>query len=123
MMFTIEKARKLLTEAELFDVIVDDDDEKFKQTLNMNDVWGWATADGESVPDEDLPKVAELFWRYGWAGILYWVSERHDGMTSEFHDNNRFIEFVRNEEQLRKEIPDSSTRAYKQISYTLGRKG
>jgi hypothetical protein len=86
----------------------------------MNDVWAWACADGQYVPDEKLPEVAELFWRYGWAGILYWVSKENGNMRSEFVDNNRFIDFVTHEEQLRKEFPDSDERAYKKISYTIG---
>ena len=120
-MFTIEKARKLLNEADVFFDVDEEDDPKMTQVLNMNDVWGWACADGQEVPDEKLPEVAELFWNYGFAGILYWVSEQNDGMRSEFHDNNRFIDFVRNEEQLKKEVPGHSERAYKKIAYTLGK--
>jgi len=119
-MFTADQARKLLTIADVFFPIDDDDDPKFAQTINMNDVWGWAIADCEYVPDESLPEVASLFFRYGWAGILYWVSERHNGMKSEFHDINRFIGFVRNEERIRAEFPDSSRRAYAKQTYTLG---
>jgi len=118
-MFDINSARKLLRAG---DVFFDDDEEELelKQTLNMNDVWCWASADGQYVPDEKLAEVAELFWRYGWAGILYWVSEQNGHMRSEFLDNNRFIDFVKHEEQLRKDIPEPDKRAYKKISYTLG---
>ncbi len=123
-MFSVERARELLNKVELFFHADDGDDEESRQkraqTLNMNDVWGWACADGEYVPDDKLPELAALFYRYGWAGVLYWVSEQNGGMRSEFHDNNRFIEFVRREEQLRKEIPDSDKRAYAKIQYTLG---
>ena len=58
--------------------------------LNMNDVWCWACADGEEVKEEEMIEVAELFWNYGWCGILYWVSKKNDNMKSEFLDNNRF---------------------------------
>jgi hypothetical protein len=68
-----------------------------------------------------LPEVARLFWNYGWCGILYWMSERHDQMKSEFHDINRFVEFVRREEDIRKEVPDSSERAYVKREYVLGK--
>lgn len=122
-MFNIESARKLLNDAGVFfsyDPEDEDTNQKMAQTLNLNDVWCWACADGEYVTDEELPRVAELFFRYGWAGILYWVSERSEGKPSEFHDNNRFIEFVRQEEQLRKDVPDFNERAYKKIRYTLG---
>ena len=119
----IESARKLLNEADVFYGDLDDDDVELAQTLNMNDVWCWACAYGEYVPDEKLPEVARLFWRYGNAGLLYWVSEQHDSMKSEFLDNNRFIAFVRNEEALIKKIPESSIRAYEVYQYTLGDEG
>lgn len=120
MKYSIEQARKLLAGAGLFYGIDDEDDpDEMAQTLNMNDVWAWASAEGEYVPDDKLPGLADLFRRYGWAGILYWVSEKNDGLRSEFHDNNRFIDFVRHEETLRKEVPDSNTRGYIKISYTL----
>jgi hypothetical protein len=115
----IKEARKFLKSAGVF--FDEDDDTKLAQTLNMNDVWAWAFAFGEYVPDEKLPEVAELFWRYGWAGVLYWVSKENNNMRSEFEDVNRFIEFVKNEEQLRSDVPDTDERAYKKIKYTLGK--
>ena len=129
MNWTIDDAREFLTQANLFYVDQDDKEEdpeeyeKWKQTLNMNDVWGWACADCETIPDEELPAVAELFWNYGWCGILYWVSERNGQMKSEFHDNNRFIEFVRNEERIRKEVPNNNKRAYMKAEYSIGKEG
>ena len=94
--------------------------EKDKQTLNMNDTFGWALALGEYVPDEKLSEVGTLFRRYGDAGLLYWVSEKNDGMRSAFEDVNRAIDFVRHEEKLRKEVPSSTERAYKKMTYVLG---
>jgi len=123
-MFTTESARALLTTADVFfDGDGDDEDEddvQLRQTLNLNDTWAWACADGEYVPDEELPRVAELFWRYGNCGLLYWVSERNNGLRSEFADINRFIEFVRHEESIRSEVPDSTARAYEQRQYVVG---
>jgi hypothetical protein len=98
----------------------DDDDPELLQTLNMNDTWAWACADAEYVPDEELPEVSRLFFCYGWCGILYWVSERNGHESSEFHDINRFIEFVRNEEAIRTEVPGESARAYAKRQYTIG---
>ena len=122
--FTIETARAFLYAADVFyDSLSDAHDPEEdgpRQALNMNDVWGWATAWGEVVPDDKLIEVAELFWHYGWPGLLYWMSCRHDNMRSEFHDNNRAIEFVRNEERIKAAHPDSSARAYHQESYTIG---
>lgn len=124
MKFSVKEARILLAAAEVFfGEFEEEDDEsnrQWNQTLNLNDTWGWACADGHYVPDEDLPEVARLFWQYGYCGILYWVSEERGGMKSEFHDINRFIEFVRQEEAIRAEEPNSSKRAYLQRSYTIG---
>ena len=88
--------------------------------LNMNDTWGWAMAWGEEVPDDKVGEIADLIWLYGYAGALYWVSERHGQMRSEFEDINRCVDFVRHEEKLRKDEPNSSKRAYKKLVYTLG---
>lgn len=118
-MYSIDEARDLLTKAGVF-CSPDDEDPEFAQTLNMNDTWAWACADGEFVPDAELPRVAELFYRYGNCGLLYWVSERNNKMRSEFHDINRFIDFVRQEEAIREEVPDSSTRAYLKRGYLIG---
>lgn len=96
------------------------DDEAERLELNMNDVWGWALAWGEPIPPEKVVEVADLFRRYGWCGLVYWVSEQNEQMRSEFEDNNRMIDFVRHEETLRKTEPDSNTRAYTKLSYTLG---
>lgn len=90
--------------------------------LNMNDTWMWACSDGEEVPEEEIPEVARLFKWYGHCGLLYWVSRKRGGLRSEFHDNNRFIDFVAHEEALREKEPSSSKRAYMKIRYTLGRK-
>ena len=133
-MFTIDSARTFLMTGgyfyydspdELQNMLRDcyDDDEQdeadeVKQTINMNDTWGWAVSWGEHIPDEDLPEVARLAHYYGWCGILYWVSQKFN-MRSEFHDNNRFIDFVANEERIKKEVPDHNKRAYSKQSYVI----
>jgi len=119
-MFTIEDARKLLNAADVFYDADDEDDENIKQTLNMNDTWGWAMAMGEYVPDEKLPEVALLFWQYGFAGLLYWVSEQNGGMRSEFPAYNRHLDFVKNEQKMRKKFTESSKWAYAKTRYKLG---
>jgi len=113
-------ARDLLQMAGLFFELDEDDPPELDQMLNMNDVWAWACADGEEVPDDELPRLATLFYRYGWCGVLYWVSERNENMRSEFCDNNRHIDFVRHEEAIRKEFPNSNKRAYAKRTYTIG---
>lgn len=119
-MYSTEKARELLTKADVFFGPDEDEPQLGQQTLNMNDTWAWACADGEDVPDEELPRVAELFFQYGWCGILYWVSERNEQMRSEFEDINRFIAFVRAEEAICQEVPNSDKRAYAKREYTVG---
>ena len=86
----------------------------------MNDTWGWALSWCPDVTPEQLPEVARLFRSYGRAGLLYWHSCQEKDMRSEFHDNNRAIDFVRHEEEIRKETPNSNARAYKVVSYVLG---
>jgi len=88
--------------------------------LNMNDTWGWAVADSELVPLEKLKEVATLFRSYGEPGLFYWVSEQREQLASEFHHINRFIEFVRKEEELRIAEPNVARRAFTKVSYTLG---
>jgi hypothetical protein len=119
-MFTTAEARGLLTTANLFFDVDDGEDPKWLQTLNMNDTWSWGTADSEYVPDDELPRLAELFWRYGNCGVLYWVSKRRGGDRSEFHENNRFIDFAREEESIQQEEPNSNKRAYLEREYTIG---
>lgn len=119
---TLDEARQLLNIAGVFYGSYDEDDKENAQTLNMNDVWGWAVAWGEFVPDDKLVEVAQLFCLYGDAGLLYWVSDQHESMRSEFEDNNRAIDFVRHEEKIRKDVPDSNKRAYTKVVYTLGEK-
>ncbi len=83
--------------------------------LNMNDTWAWALADAETVPADELPEVSRLFRTFGYAGLLYWVTTKRPGLRSEFHDNNRFIDFVAREWALVRTVPDSSTRAYRRL--------
>ncbi len=109
-MFTNDDAILLLESAQVFYPTDADDEPTEKHVLNMNDTWCWASAWGEKVEDGALIEVATLFWRYGNAGLLYWVSQQHKGMRSEFYDNNRAIEFVENEERIRKAFPSSSGR-------------
>ena len=102
-MNAIERARARLRAADVFfyndpaelDSAADLD---MLQTINLSDTWGYAEANGEYVPDDELPELSRLHWRYGWCGVLYWVSERRGRCRSEFPNINRFIEFVRQEE-------------------------
>lgn len=115
-----KNARELLL---LSDYVFDDED--FKDGLlriNLNDVWCWACAQCEPIPNEKVVEVARLFRKYGWCGLLYWASEQDNQCRSEFHDNNRFIDFVRKEEEIIKEVPDYNKRGYHKTTYALGDK-
>lgn len=125
-----DQARELLKRAGLF--YYDDEDppdveeypdpedrKRAAQMLNMNDTWGWATAFGQAITDEELPEVGRLFIRYGYCGVLYWVSEKNEQMHSEFADINRFVDFVRAEEKAIKDCPDWNKRAYFKVSYRI----
>lgn len=113
-MFNLRQAKELLYSANIFF------ENKIPHEINLNDVFGWAMADGEEVSDEELPEVAELFFYYGWCGILYWVHKKRNNMKSEFQDVNRFISFVKIEEQIKKDYPRHSERAYKKEQYIIG---
>lgn len=120
---TIEEAREFLKLAGVFYETDEEDDKEFpkiKQTLNLNDAFYWACADGEYVPDEELPEVARLFHSYGMCGIYYWVAKNRNVYKVEFVDINRFIDFVKHEEDNIKEEPDWDKRGYRNITYTLG---
>jgi hypothetical protein len=121
-MFTIESAREFLTKAHIFfGYDGPDDDPEDAQTINLNDAFYWACGDAQYVEDSELVRLAELFWNYGNAGLMYWVAvEKRGGEKPEFVDVRRLIEFVTKEEEIRKEEPNSSKRAYLKRSYTIG---
>lgn len=92
-----------------------------KIALNMNDTWAWACSDIPEVSADQVGEVARLFRTYGFAGLMYWYTLQPGGPErSEFHDNNRAIDFVRHEEQIRKDYPDSNARAYHKVAYMVG---
>lgn len=77
---TKEEAMQLLECSGVFYPSEDDDGVLYRDkngclVLNQNDTWGWATAFGQPVPEDKLIEVAELFWAYGYPGILYWVTD------------------------------------------------
>ena len=116
---TQDEALTLLTAADIFH---DEDDDMPGRWLNLNDTFFWACGDGEEVADDELPELGRLFRAYGMCGVHYWVACKRDWKhdTVEFLDVRRCIQFVAQEETLRSGLPDSSQRAYKRVSYTLG---
>jgi hypothetical protein len=115
-MMDAQEAESLLKAAGVF---FDEEDDAPPHTLNLNDTFCWACADCEHVPDEELGRVADLFHRYGWNGILYWVAQRRGGERLEFEDVRRGIQFVAEEERIRQEAGGDSEYAYAKRSYVI----
>lgn len=118
---TTESAFNFLKSADIFYGADEENGDKWgEKRLNLNDTFAWALAYCLEVPDNDMIYLAELFWRYGWCGVLYYAVLNGDIKKSQFFDNQRFIEFVANEEEIRNIVPGSSARAYHKASYVLG---
>lgn len=96
-----------------------DAEEGPSKLINMGDVWAWAYAGCIVLTDENVVRVAELYNRYGFPGLLYYQIEADGYTKSEFTDNNRMIQFVTNEERIRKECPDYNKRAYFKAEYKI----
>ena len=125
--FTQTEALELLKAANVFywnDPDLNDTERPAHRCINMNDTFMWALAYGPYVADDQLVPVAELFWRYGNAGLYYWCTIHPDEeeriTASEFEDIQRAIEFVTKEEELRLSGKSSNERAYHKLVYTLG---
>lgn len=115
---------RLLRMAGVFYCDPDDDPEVWGadsyRTINLNDTFAWALSYGEVVEEAEEQEVARLFTHYGMAGLWYWAFVKGEWKAVEFEDVQRAIDFVRNEERIRKEVPDYNKRAYHKESYTLG---
>lgn len=54
------------------------DNEKPKLCLLMNDVWQWASADGESVDWMDVPAIHKIWKDMGSDGLLVWACKKRN---------------------------------------------
>jgi hypothetical protein len=54
------------------------DGSKPKLCLLMNDVWLWASADGETVEWEDVPAMYKLWKEQGWDGLMVWACKKRN---------------------------------------------
>jgi hypothetical protein len=91
-----------------------------KLLLIQSDTWGWAYCHTRVIKKEQIAEAADLFRRWGSAGLLYWETQQPDGIQkSEFKDINRFIAFVKQEEDFRKSEPSDSKRAYMDLPEKL----
>jgi len=120
MKMTIAEARSLLEAAGVFYGGDEDDGIKWAQTINLNDALAWACSECQEVADEELPRVGELFFNYGWYGILYWVTKEKTQSGTQFENVKRAIEFVENEERILKEQPSYSSYLFHKTQYTIG---
>lgn len=95
-----------------------DEEGAHQHFIVMNDVWGWATSDCFRVNDENVGELSRLYGAYGRAGFFYYQADVLDEYKdSEFEDVSRALNFVRQEERIRKEYPKAY---YAKCSYTLG---
>lgn len=60
------------------DVLKKHDPRNPQLCLLMNDVWSWATADGENVHWDEIPAVYEIWKKHGWDGMLIWACKRRN---------------------------------------------
>ena len=117
---TLSEARTLLETAGVFFGPDDEEpDGESARMLNLNDAFFWGCADGEVVSDDEMPEVARLFLAYGMCGIYYWVCTKRGYESVGFSDINRFVQFVRMEEEICKECPDWNKRAYHTAEYHI----
>jgi len=86
-------------------------DETFAPVINTDNIFSFPLV-GVRVPWDDMIIVADLFKRYGMAGICYWVSKNMCDAVGNFQDIRRHIDFVDKEEKIRKLNPNENDRAH-----------
>lgn len=114
---TFEESWALIKACPLYYERDPEENQEGRHFILMNDVWGWAWADEFEINDENICEVAKLYDSYGFCGLLYYQSKERK--SSEFTDNNRIIQFVQNEERIKKEEPNHNKRAYYKASYII----
>lgn len=120
---TIAEARDFLNAFQVFYEYDKNDPLGLNQTINLNDTFAWGCADSEFVADDEMMRLAELAWDYGFGGILYWVAiekRKWDLSCIEFENTRRRVEFVIQEEAVKERVPDYATRAYTKCEYMIG---
>ena len=65
----------------------------------LNDTWYWAGSDFEEIPDDEYRVVAELYRKFGRAGLFRWVYGRR-GYFPAFDDCKDMIQAVLALEEL-----------------------
>lgn len=110
-------AKRILDAAGVF---FDPEDDIEPNTLNLNDCYHWATAEAKTVPDADLPRVAELFLRYGCPGVYWWAWVVDGRFSVEFPHRRRQFQYIDKEEELRAAAKSHSGYAYTRIKYEIG---
>lgn len=87
--------------------------EEWRFVVHLGDWCSWGTADDERADPSELPDVWNMFSRYGWNGIYYWVMKKREWEWHQisFRDVQRAMQFIQHEEALR-EAAGSSVSAY-----------
>lgn len=62
--------------------------------LNMNDVFYYACADAEKVPEDKIKEVAALFRQFGFAGLTFWVSQKRNELPK-INKHAKDVEYVK----------------------------
>ena len=75
------------------------DDPQSIRLINLNDTFWWGTAYCQFLPDDKIEELSNLFFKYGWCGVLYWCSKQEE-IKPEFENVIRSIQFVENEELI-----------------------
>jgi hypothetical protein len=72
-------------------------DDKF--ILNMNDTFSYGS-DAEEVPEDEIKEAANLFCKYGYGGLTYWVAKKrgYDPERPKYRDQVREIRSMENKE-------------------------
>ena len=73
-----------------------------KLHLNMNDTFAFACADCEEVPDDKIAEVASLYSRFGYCGLVYWVSKQRNWEMPYAPDGPSFAESKKEIKRIRK---------------------
>lgn len=71
-------------------------DDKTSLWLNVNDTFYYA-ADGEDFEPGDLPKLNELYEKYGWQGIIAWVAKKRnmEPLPTKFKKTDAYTEALK----------------------------
>ena len=77
-----------------------------KLHLNMNDTFAFACADDEEVPDDKIVEVTNLYRKFGYDGLTYWVSKQRNWMMPHAPDGPMFKAAAKEIKRIRKVLKE-----------------